>query len=410
MPPQVDLFSKDNEHPFSVSAIVRDLKETVETDFGEVWIEGELSNFRKYRSGHCYFTLKDEEAQLRGVMFRGFTNYLFFTPEDGMLVRVHGTVTIYEARGELQVVARAMRLAGEGALQKAFDALKARLEAEGLFDPIHKKRLPPFPETIGIVTSGDGAALHDMLTVLSRRFPQVRVLVCPVRVQGAAAPDEIAEAIRAFNALPPSDAYRPDVLIIGRGGGSAEDLWAFNEERVARAIYDADIPIVSAVGHETDFAISDFVADLRAATPSMAAEVVTPDRRDVAALVRGYYTFLRDTVEQQIHSHRQHIRALTQSQRFHRPVDQLRQLAQRVDGLVERLHRAPAQRLLMHRQRLLALQQQLALLNPSRPMQQGYARVEKENQQIRLAKDLKPGDVVVVHFQDGSLTARVAGK
>lgn len=410
MPPQVDLFSKDNEHPFSVSAIVRDLKETVETDFGEVWIEGELSNFRKYRSGHCYFTLKDEEAQLRGVMFRGFTNYLFFTPEDGMLVRVHGTVTIYEARGELQVVARAMRLAGEGALQKAFDALKARLEAEGLFDPIHKKRLPPFPETIGIVTSGDGAALQDMLTVLSRRFPQVRVLVCPVRVQGAAAPDEIAEAIRAFNALPPSDAYRPDVLIIGRGGGSAEDLWAFNEERVARAIYDADIPIVSAVGHETDFAISDFVADLRAATPSMAAEVVTPDRRDVAALVRGYYTFLRDTVEQQIHSHRQHIHALTQSQRFHRPVDQLRQLAQRVDGLVERLHRAPAQRLLMHRQRLLALQQQLALLNPSRPMQQGYARVEKENQQIRLAKDLKPGDVVVVHFQDGSLTARVAGK
>lgn len=410
MPPQVDLFSKDNEHPFSVSAIVRDLKVTVEADFGEVWIEGELSNFRKYRSGHCYFTLKDEEAQLRGVMFRGFTNYLFFTPEDGMLVRVHGTVTIYEARGELQVVVRAMRLAGEGALQKAFDALKARLEAEGLFDPIHKKRLPPFPETIGIVTSGDGAALHDMLTVLSRRFPQVRVLVCPVRVQGAEAPDEIAEAIRAFNALPPGDAYRPDVLIIGRGGGSAEDLWAFNEERVARAIYDADIPIVSAVGHETDFAISDFVADLRAATPSMAAEVVTPDRRDVAALVRGYYTFLRDTVEQQIHSHRQHIRALTQSQRFHRPVDQLRQLAQRVDGLVERLHRAPAQRLLMHRQRLLALQQQLALLNPSRPMQQGYAWVEKENQQIRFAKDLKPGDVVVVHFQDGSLTARVAGK
>ncbi len=407
MAPHVDLFSDDSPGTFTVSDIVRDVKTTLEAGFEDVWIEGELSNFRKYRSGHCYFTLKDDAAQLRGVLFQGYARYLFFTPEDGMLVRVHGTVTVYEQRGEMQVVARSMRLAGEGALQKAFNALKARLEAEGLFAATHKKRLPSFPETVGVVTSGDGAALHDILTVLRRRFPQVRVLVCPVRVQGAEAPDEIVDAIEAFNALPPGDPYRPDVLIVGRGGGSAEDLWAFNEERVARAIYEADIPIVSAVGHETDVSISDYVADVRAATPSMAAEVVTPDRRDVAALVRGYYAYLRDNVEQQIQTHRQQIQALTQSQRFHRPVDRLRQYTQRVDGLVERLHRAPAHRLLLQRQRLEALQQQLVLLNPSRPLHQGYARVEKDEQRIQDAAVLSPGDVVVLRFHDGTRTARI---
>ncbi|HMB89444.1 MAG TPA: exodeoxyribonuclease VII large subunit, partial [Rhodothermales bacterium] len=266
----------ENRTILSVSDLTRGLREVVETQFDNVWVEGELSNFRQYRSGHCYFTLKDDDAQLRCVMWKHFTQYVFFDPQDGMLVRLHGHASVYETRGELQLVTRSMQLAGEGALQKAFEELKQRLEAEGLFAPGHKQSLPPYPESIGIITSGDGAALHDILSVLSRRFPQVRVLVCPVHVQGMGAAEEIAEAITTFNSLPPGDDFRPDVLIVGRGGGSAEDLWAFNEEVVARAMYDAEIPTISAVGHETDYSISDYVADVRAATPSMAAELVVP--------------------------------------------------------------------------------------------------------------------------------------
>lgn len=391
----------------TVSDLASGLREVVETHFEDVWVEGELSNFRQYRSGHCYFTLKDDDAQLRCVMWKHFTQYVFFDPQDGMLVRLHGDASVYEVRGELQLVTRSMQLAGEGALQKAFEELKRRLEAEGLFAPTHKQALPPYPESIGIVTSGDGAALHDILSVLGRRFPQVRVLVCPVHVQGMGAAEEIAEAIATFNSLPPGDALRPDVLIVGRGGGSAEDLWAFNEEVVARGLYESAIPTVSAVGHETDYSISDFVADVRAATPSMAAELVVPDRRDVASLVRGYHDFLRDQVRGTIDSHRQQIRALTRSYAFHRPVERLRQSQQRLDELTARLHRGMQQHLRDTRHHLDASSQHLTLLDPRRPLQRGYARIERNGTPVNKASVLRPYDDITLTFADGTRQAEV---
>lgn len=399
--------SPENTPVHSVSDLVGSLKEVIETHFDDVWVEGELSNFRRYRSGHCYFTLKDEEAQVRCVMWKGFVRYVFFEPQDGMLVRLHGQASIYELRGELQLVARSMHLAGEGALQKAFEELKQQLSDEGLFAPVHKRPLPPYPETVGLVTSGDGAALHDILSILGRRFPQVRVLLCPVHVQGLGASEEIAEAISTFSALPPGDPFRPDVLIIGRGGGSAEDLWAFNEERVARAIFAADLPIVSAVGHETDYSISDFVADVRAATPSMAAELVVPDRRDVAALVGSLYGYLHDQVAARVSAHRQRILSLTQSYRFHRPVERLRHAQQRLDEITARLHRSARQRLDTERHRLESLESRLDLLDPRRPLLRGYVRVERDGEPMRHAGQLRPKDEIVLHFHDGARRARV---
>lgn len=397
----------ENPTILSVSDLTSGLREVVETHYDDVWVEGELSNFRQYRSGHCYFTLKDDDAQLRCVMWKHFTQYVFFDPQDGMLVRLHGHASVYETRGELQLVTRSMQLAGEGALQKAFEELKRRLEAEGLFAPGRKRSLPPYPESIGLITSGDGAALHDILSVLSRRFPQVRVLVCPVHVQGMGAAEEIAEAIATFNSLPPGDAFRPDVLIVGRGGGSAEDLWAFNEEVVARALYEAEIPTVSAVGHETDYSISDYVADVRAATPSMAAELVVPDRRDVEALVRGYHAFIRDDTLGTIETHRQQIQALTRSYRFHRPVERLRQNQQRLDDLTARLHRSMHQHLRAARQRLSATRQTLDLLDPQRPLLRGYARIERQGESIKKAAALRPHDNITLIFEDGTRQANV---
>ena len=237
-----------------VAELAEGIRACLEREFADVWVEGEISNFHRHRSGHCYFTLVDEAAQVRCVLWRHFTPYVFFEPKDGLLVRVHGKVSFYERRGTAQVVARSMQLAGEGALQRAFEQLKAKLAGEGLFEAQHKKPLPRFPETIGVVTSGSGAALQDVLSILERRFAAVRVLVCPVPVQGLGAAGAIAEAVEAFNAVEPGDPLRADLLIVGRGGGSAEDLWAFSEERVARALFASQIPIISAVGHETDVA------------------------------------------------------------------------------------------------------------------------------------------------------------
>lgn len=391
----------------SVSALASGLRALVETEYEDVWVEGELSNFKRHTSGHCYFTLKDADAQIRGVMWRPFTRYLFFQPRDGMLVRVHGQVSLYEQRGDVQLVVRSMQPAGEGALQKAFEALKRALAAEGLFDGAHKRPLPRFPESIGIVTSGSGAALHDMLTVLRRRFPLVRVLVCPVQVQGLGAAEAIADAIRAFDALPEGDALRPDLLIVGRGGGSIEDLWAFNEEVVARALFDARIPTVSAVGHETDVTIADFVADVRAATPSMAAEIAVPDRYDVEMTIRAGHARLAEHVSTRISEHRQHVRLLTGSYSFRRPLDQLRQERRRLTELTMRLQRTAAAAVSDEGRRLESLTRRLELLDPLRPLRRGYAWVEREGQPVRSAGALRTGDRVTVHFQDGTRTATV---
>lgn len=404
------LFDNPDPSVLSVRELVTDLKLTVEQAFGAVQVEGEVSNFKRPASGHCYFTLKDADAQIRCVMWRFRANSIFFEPRDGLLVRAHGAVSLYERRGDLQLIVDRLQLAGEGALQKAFEELKQKLRQEGLFNAAHKKPLPPFPETIGIITSGTGAALQDILSILRRRFPQVRVLVCPVQVQGLGAAETIAEALDAFNEVPPGDPLRTDVLIVGRGGGSAEDLWAFNEEAVARAIYASEIPVVSAVGHETDVSIADFVADVRAATPSMAAELVVPDRRELAVAVTGAYAYLRDYTQRLIQDRRQHVRHLVRSYAFNRPLDRLRQEQQRLDDLTGRLHRAMRQRLTDHRRALTHVADRLHALDPERPLRQGYARVERAGQRVRNAADLQPDDAVTLRFHDGQRTAHIDPK
>jgi exodeoxyribonuclease VII large subunit len=252
---------------YQVSELTRALKALIESSIGSVWIEGEISNLRRPPSGHLYFTVKDATAQISAVLFKGNQRGLTFIPRDGLLVRVQGDVTVYEHGGNYQVIVRQMRESGAGALQARFEALKARLQAEGLFDPSRKKPLPLLPRRVGIVTSPTGAVIRDILNVLGRRFPNLHLMLVPVRVQGAGAAEEVAAAIDLLN-----ERGEVDVMIVGRGGGSMEDLWCFNEEVVARAIARSRIPVISAVGHETDFTISDFVADVRAPTPSAAAE------------------------------------------------------------------------------------------------------------------------------------------
>ena len=267
------------------------IKASLEDQFPAVWVEGEISNLRTPSSGHAYFTLKDDTAQLRCVLFRGRGRRVAFQPEDGMQVLAFGGLDVYLARGEYQLVVELLEPKGVGALQLAFEQLKRRLEAEGLFDAARKRGLPPYPRTIGIVTSPTGAAIRDMLHVIGRRFADLRILITPVRVQGEEAPGEIVRALADLQEIP-----ELDVVIVGRGGGSIEDLWAFNDERVARAISACRVPVISAVGHETDFTIADFVADLRAPTPSAAAELVVQEKLQVVRALCDLYDTLKQAM------------------------------------------------------------------------------------------------------------------
>jgi exodeoxyribonuclease VII large subunit len=402
----IPLFSPD-EQVFTVAELAAELRELVEESFESIWVEGEISNFKRPASGHCYFTLKDSDAQLRCVMWRSTAAALRFRPEDGMLVRVRARVSVYEARGDLQLVTLAMRPAGDGGLQAAFEAMKRRLAAEGLFDTGRKRALPVFPAVVGVVTSGSGAALQDVLSVLARRCPLLKVVICPVQVQGMGAAEEIAGAVAAFNRLPIGDAQRPDVLIVGRGGGSIEDLWAFNEEVVARAVFASGIPVVSAVGHETDFSIADFVADVRAATPSMAAEIVAPDCRNLEEALLRAQDKLRLATVARTRALRQQIAALVDSHRFQSPRQRILHAGQRLDHLIERMDACVNRRLERDRQRLASLQGRLADLHPLRPLTLGFAHVTRAGRTITDAARLNPGESIALRFRDGGVTATV---
>ena len=270
------------EFIYTVSQLTQEIKDLLGEHFIDIWVEGEVSNVRVPPSGHIYFTLKDRWSQMKALIFKQQARYLRFTPEDGLHIICRGRVSLYEQRGEYQLILDYMEPKGVGALQIAFEQLKSRLEVEGLFDEERKRSLPLVPRRIGIVTSPSGAAIRDMLGIIHRRFPNVEILICPVRVQGVESPLEIAQAVRDLNAL--ADV---EVIIVGRGGGSLEDLWAFNDEGVARAIYESRIPVISAVGHETDFTIADFVADMRAPTPSAAAELVVREKAELLRSVQG---------------------------------------------------------------------------------------------------------------------------
>jgi len=344
-------------HIYSVSRLTQQIKALLEEYFIDIWVEGEVSNVRVPASGHIYFSLKDQWSQMRALIFKQQARYLRFTPEDGLHIICRGRVSLYERRGEYQLILDYMEPKGVGALQIAFEQLKNRLEAEGLFDVERKRSLPLVPRRIGIVTSPSGAAIRDMLQIIHRRFPNVEILICPVRVQGVESPFEIAQAVRDLNAL--GDV---EVIIVGRGGGSLEDLWAFNDERVARVIYESRIPIISAVGHETDFTIADFVADMRAPTPSAAAELVVKEK---AELLRSIQTLnLR-----MMGCMRQHLGFLTarvdQAKRgLIDPRERVERVWERVSGLSRGLS-SNGRRLVMGAQsRINSLREKLLYRNP----------------------------------------------
>ena len=361
-----DPFARD---VYTVSRLNLDARAILEETFSTIWIEGEISNLARPRSGHVYFTLKDENCQVRCAMFRMYNRALSFAPEDGMQVLAHARVSLYAERGEFQLIVQYMEEAGAGALRRAFDALKNRLGAEGLFDAAHKRPLPVLPRCIGVVTSPTGAALRDILSVLGRRFPAVPVVIHPVPVQGAGAAEAIARMIDLA-----CERSECDVLIVARGGGSLEDLWAFNEEVAARAMHRASIPIVTGVGHEVDFTIADLVADLRAPTPSAAAESAVPDAGEWAARYRGFEARLASTMSRALAARQDEVRML--AKRLVHPRRRLFDHSQRLDAVTMRLSRAANTGVREHRAQLSTLAARLARHAPDRTVQAHRSRCE----------------------------------
>ena len=364
----------------TVSELTQEIKEILEKRFPEVWVEGEVSNLRIPPSGHIYFTLKDDTSQIRAVLFKMQARTLRFAPEDGLHVVCRGRVSLYEKRGDYQLILESMEPKGIGALQLAFVQLKEKLEKEGLFDPAHKKPIPMVPQKIGVITSPTGAVIRDMLHILKRRFENLHVLLYPVRVQGPGASGEIVEAVNYFNQR--TDA---DVIIVGRGGGSLEDLWAFNEEVVARAIYHSTIPIISAVGHETDYTVSDFVADVRAPTPSAAAELAVRDKREIKNILHYLRGRLENEVVQRFQEHRTHISHLGRI--FRETEKRVEEYFLRMDDLVSRLRLLASWTLKRKRERQLHLGENLLLLNPTERLNHLRRFISEDGK--RLAQDIK---------------------
>ncbi len=361
---------------YSVSRLTREIKNHLESRFASLWVEGEISNFRVPSSGHFYFTLKDENTQIRVVMFRSANQALPFIPEDGMQVTLRALLSVYAPRGEYQLIAEWMEPSGHGALQLAFEALKQKLAEEGLFDEDRKRPLPYLPQSIGLVTSPTGAAIRDVLNVLWRRFPNILVRLCPVRVQGAQAKDEIVDAIRLLNT-----AGEVDVIILGRGGGSLEDLWAFNEECVARAVSESVVPVVSAVGHEIDFTIVDFVADLRAPTPSAAAEMVVPEKIALVQASSAMRDRLQKAMSKNLVNREEKLYYL--SSRMVHPGKRIQEGYVRLDELSERLRGAAIREVRQMRFRVQGLQDSLRQVSPSREIRTYSDRVESWGHELR---------------------------
>ncbi|HLX85750.1 MAG TPA: exodeoxyribonuclease VII large subunit [Terriglobales bacterium] len=451
-------FRPPERRVWTVRALVSAVRSHIEREYSDCWVEGEISNLRIPDSGHLYFTLKEENAQIRVVMFRSSAKLLRFRPENGLQVTVRGRITVYEDRGELQVSAEFMEPKGAGALQLAFEQLKARLQAEGLFDPARKKAIPPLPQRIGIITSPQGAALRDILNILARRHHSANVLIYPAQVQGDSAPGEVIAGLRHFHkalgAGHSSGAVEVEVIIIARGGGSVEDLAAFNHEGLARAVADSKIPVISAIGHETDFTIVDFAADLRAPTPSAAAELVIRSRQEIEAQAEDLYRRLERALRYRLLMARQDLAERAQHGAFARMMDGIHRRQQKLDEQRFRLEKAERQlldRLLRRcenvsasvrhydaRRRLAAIRQQLTAqvaklasatqtrllhsrgaldrqtasleaLSPVAILNRGYALVfDAHGGLVKDAARLKTGDELTAQLARGRVRARVS--
>lgn len=370
---------------------------------GSLAVKGEISNHKVYPSGHHYFTLKDENAALKCVMFKGNAQRLRFRPENGMKIIALGKITVYPRDGAYQLYCTGMVVDGVGDLHAAFEQLKARLAAQGLFDPSHKQPIPRYPGVIGIVTSSAGAAIHDMLRILKKRYPLTKVRLFPVRVQGAEAPGEIAAAIHYAN-------YHrlADLLIVGRGGGSIEDLWAFNDEQVARAIYASRIPVISAVGHEPDITISDYVADLRAATPSNAAELAVPDGDALRQTLDSYAGAMAFAINKQIKSARNHLSVVERSPALQNPIVYIRQKRRDVKNLAQLLAANQQSSLQRRRNSFIRLTTSLDAMSPLKVLSRGYAMAQDvEEKVINSVKTLHVDETISVRLSDGCLKAKI---
>ncbi len=410
---------------FTVTELTKQIRGLLEGSLGSVAVEGELSNVRQPPSGHCYFTIKDEGAQIRAVIWRSDMRSLPFVPRDGLRIRAHGALTVYERDGSYQIVVKRMEDGGKGSLQAAFEALKKKLAGEGLFDVDRKRKLPLLPRHIGIVTSPTGAAIRDILNVLQRRFPNLHVVIAPARVQGDGAAQEIAAAIDLLNRH-----GGIDVMIVGRGGGSLEDLWCFNEEVVARAIAASDIPIISAVGHETDFTICDFVADLRAPTPSAAAEIVVGRKDEFGRAIANHSVVMTRLLKHALLEARSRYHAAARSYVFREPGNAAKIYRQRIERLQSQTRHALERQLrdgqqqaddwsvrMTHSLKLVfstqvqqvrSLERQLAAFNPLAVLNRGYSiTLGADGRAILSAAGVKPGDQVVTRVSKGQFTSKV---
>ncbi len=444
---------KDQVKIYTINELTNYIKNLLDNDgtLSDVWIRGEISNFTHHSSGHMYFTLKDEASRLRVIMFAGNNRFIKFVPKNGMKIIAKGYVSVFERDGQYQFYVQEMQPDGIGQLYLAYEQLKERLEQEGLFSPSIKKQLPPFPQTIGIITSSTGAAVRDMIITIKRRYPLVDILIFPVLVQGETAAKTIANGIKQMNMQ-----GEADLLIIGRGGGSLEELWAFNEEVVARSIYESQLPIISAVGHETDFTIADFVADVRAATPTAAAELAVPHIDELKISIAYYSNRMEKQIYKQIEHARNSLYQLSKSVLFKRPKQFFLEQVQRVDYLEDKLQHSLNKQTSNHKQRFLTVFQKLVhenpkqkvnnssdklerlnkqllremhrikqdyenrlnnklgkldALSPLKVMKRGYALPydEKEKKLIKSIKDVQLGDIVKVHITDGKLECQVWG-
>ena len=391
--------------PLKVSELNGYIKNIIDGDemLANVYIKGEISNFKRHYSGHLYFTLKDETSLIKCVMFKSYTNYLNFEPKDGMSVVILGSVSVFERDGVYQVYAKGMEPEGVGALYKAYEKLKAKLSEEGLFDEAHKKPIPILPRAIGVVTSKTGAVIRDIINVTTRRLPNVNIILYPAAVQGEGAAQTIVNGIKYFN-----KAKNVDTIIIGRGGGSLEDLWPFNEEITARAIYESEIPIISAVGHETDFTIADFVADLRAPTPSAAGELAVPDIVEVRWKLENINKRLANSLRKKVENMRIKYDNLKNSRALKNPYDALRQKMIVCDNLYKNIENNFSLKVKDRHIKLIGLIGRLENLSPLKTMLRGYSIVENlDGKVIKSVNDLNKDDEVSIRLNDGKRKAKI---
>lgn len=399
---------KAKPEPLTVSALTAQLRGLIEGRFTSVWVAGEVSNFTRASSGHWYFTLKDSGAQLKAAMFRGFNLRMKFDPRDGTEVIARGRLSVYDPRGDYQLIVEEIQPKGIGAAELALRQLKEKLLAKGYFDPRRKRPLPRFPRRVGLIASLSGAAIRDMVELFAQRWPLTELVIRPSRVQGDGAAAEVAAAVRVLNHFHTTRQLPLHAIVIGRGGGSAEDLWAFNEEVVADAVFNSVVPVVSAVGHEIDVTVCDLVADQRAETPSAAVVALTPDRREMAAGLLELRTRLYESVYRRLELARQRVEQLAARPALRRPLQRVRDLEQRLDTVADRMQRAASARVGQTSAQLAALAARLETLSPLNVLTRGYSLTHtNDGKLVRDAAAVQPGDVLVTRVAAGKVVSRV---